>query len=200
MKHSTTDVPTAFDVLLEEIEAEIGFVDKAGALAFEQRNHDQARQALERADYLTAFRAKVVGLRDEWYADLKPTKEMPIGEEEDQSASRRNLGRLKKGRKTPEAVYYRPILQALVDLGGSANLNDVLERVGGMVKGILKPVDYEPMPSDPDQVRWRNTAQWARYTMVKERLLRDDSPRGIWEVTDRGRKMLTTYEQTSEKD
>ena len=28
---------------------------------------------------------------------------------------------------------------------------------------VLKPVDYEPLASDPDELRWRNTARWARH-------------------------------------
>jgi hypothetical protein len=189
MKHNATDVFAAFDVLLEEIEAEIGLVDKAGAQAFEQRDYDRARDALERAGHLTAFRTKVASLRDEWNANLGPTQSI-ANREEEEHASQRNLGRLKKGRKTPETAYFRPILQALVDLGGSANLNEVLDQVEPMVKKSLKPIDFEPLASDPSQIRWRNTAQWARFTMVQQDLLNSDSPRGVWEITDKGRRYL----------
>lgn len=36
----------------------------------------------------------------------------------------------------------------------------------------------------------RNTAQWARNSMVKEGLMASDSPRGIWEITDEGEQWL----------
>ncbi|MFN3396352.1 MAG: winged helix-turn-helix domain-containing protein, partial [Thermodesulfovibrionales bacterium] len=38
--------------------------------------------------------------------------------------------------------------------------------------------------------RWENTAQWCRNTLVQEGLLSSDSPRGIWEITAEGEKLL----------
>ncbi len=67
-------------------------------------------------------------------------------------------------------------------------MNEILDRVGETMKDILKPVDYEPLASDPDMPRWRNAAQWARWMMVKEGWLKADSPRGIWEITEAGKK------------
>ena len=54
-------------------------------------------------------------------------------------------------------------------------------------KNILNSYDYEPLPSNPKQKRWENTAQWAKNTMVNEGLLAKDSPWGIWEITDKGK-------------
>jgi hypothetical protein len=59
------------------------------------------------------------------------------------------------------------------------------------MKPILKDVDHEPLASDPDMPRWRNSAQWARNTMRQEGLLKDDSPHGTWEITEAGRARLT---------
>ena len=84
-------------------------------------------------------------------------------EDEETRAERRNLGKLRKGLRTPEAAYYKP---------------------------ILKDVDYDPLASGPDNPRWRNAGQWARNSMVNEGLLKRDSPRGIWEITDAGRQVL----------
>ena len=58
------------------------------------------------------------------------------------------------------------------------------------LKKSLGPVDFEPLPSSPDVPRWRNTAQWSRNTMVKEGLLRDDSPRGLWQISKAGQQIL----------
>ncbi|MFO7166894.1 MAG: winged helix-turn-helix domain-containing protein [Chloroflexota bacterium] len=54
----------------------------------------------------------------------------------------------------------------------------------------LTEVDYQPLNSDPSESRWRNAAQWARNAMVKEGLLKTDSPRGIWEISESGRQRL----------
>ncbi len=44
--------------------------------------------------------------------------------------------------------------------------------------------------ADGKTIRWRNTAQWARNTLREEGLIRDDTPRGIWAISDAGRKWL----------
>ena len=37
---------------------------------------------------------------------------------------------------------------------------------------------------------WRNTAQWVRNDLREEGLIRDDPPRSIWEITEKGRQWL----------
>jgi restriction endonuclease Mrr len=54
-----------------------------------------------------------------------------------------------------------------------------------MVKPHLSPVDEERLPSG-NGYRWHRKANWERYYMVREGLLRDDSPQGIWELTETG--------------
>jgi hypothetical protein len=39
-------------------------------------------------------------------------------------------------------------------------------------------------------IRWRNTAQWARNDMRNQGLLAATSPTGIWEITQRGQTYL----------
>ncbi len=90
---------------------------------------------------------------------------------------------------TPVKAYWAPILSALVDAGGSAHGNQVIERVGEKMKGILKPKDYESLSSGVD-IRWRNRVAWQRFNMTRQGLLRSDSPRGVWEITPEGRKWL----------
>ncbi|MGH9772749.1 MAG: winged helix-turn-helix domain-containing protein [Candidatus Acidiferrales bacterium] len=87
-------------------------------------------------------------------------------------------------------AYFAPILTTLSEMGGRAKMSDVLPGVEKKIKGLLKKVDYEPLASDQEMPRWRNTAQWARNSMVKEGLLKPDSPRGVWEISDGGRQWL----------
>jgi len=101
------------------------------------------------------------------------------------------MGRLQRGVRTPEDAFYQPILKVLNESGGSAKVNDILAKVKQLMSGVLTQVDYEPLPSQPETPRWSNAAQWARNTMVKEGLLKSNSPWGIWEITDAGRKYLT---------
>ena len=105
-------------------------------------------------------------------------------------SKRRDLGRLAAGVKTPQADFREPILRALSAMGGRGKVQDVLDRVEILVGASLKAVDKQPLPSDPKQPRWRNTAQWARLELANEGLLRDDSPRGVWELSQAGSSHL----------
>jgi restriction system protein len=196
IENNPQDVFSAFEILLEEVEAEIDFVTNVGSKAFDGRDLERAKEALERAGLLTAFRDKLAVLRSEWNA-LAAVAEQD--EDEETKEARRNLGRLRKGLRTPEAEYRVPILSVLTEMGGKAKAADVLERVGHIMKPRLKPVDFEPLASGPDNPRWRNAAQWARNSMVKEGLLKANSPRGVWEIGEAGRQFLQEQENQAKR-
>ncbi|MDA0237719.1 MAG: hypothetical protein O3B03_04320, partial [Proteobacteria bacterium] len=117
IENNPTSVVAAFEMLLEEIEAEIEFVNRVGARSFEARDYDRAKEALERAAQVSSFRDKTDSLRREW-------ESLFASEDDDEGteahADRRNLGRLRRGLRTREEAYFRPILEALQALGGSA--------------------------------------------------------------------------------
>jgi len=53
IENNPTNVVAAFEILLEEIEAEIDFINQVGAKGFEKRDYDQAKKALEQAKLLS---------------------------------------------------------------------------------------------------------------------------------------------------
>ncbi|MDQ3706443.1 MAG: winged helix-turn-helix domain-containing protein [Chloroflexota bacterium] len=91
---------------------------------------------------------------------------------------------------TPQKAYRIPILKALDQLGGSAPVENVLQRVYEIMGSQLTEADKEILKSKPEKPRWRIMARWARFHMIKEGLLRKDSPYGYWEITDLGRQYL----------
>ena len=191
IEDNPTNVLAAFEILLEELEAEIECITKAGSGAFASRDYDRARAALVRADQATVFREQIATLRAEW-EKLALASSTEGGEAEE--TEQHNLGRLRRGLRTRESAYIKPILQVLSQLGGSAKTDEVLSRVQKVMKGTLREVDYEPLVSDPEMPRWRNTAQWARHSMVQSGLLKSDSPRGTWEMTETGLKLIAEFE------
>jgi len=154
------EVHIAFEILLEEIEQVANSINDAGAEAFQKGAYDEARRMIEIATRLTEFRERVKALQDEWRSIF--TGYAPEG-------------RMRR-RKRPKRL--------------KAEMSKVLDLVERKMRGILNDYDYQPLPSDPNTIRWRNTAQWCRNTMVREGLLKSDSPRGIWEISERGRKAL----------
>ena len=96
--------------------------------------------------------------------------------------------RAKEGEITPQTDYTLPILEALIEMGGSGRMRDVLDRVFIKIKNQLKPKDIEKLPSGT-AIRWKNKAQWERQRLKSEGYLKKDSPHGIWEITDEGKKL-----------
>lgn len=189
-----SDVMAAFDILLEIIEDAIAAANRASVASMQSEDYDLARKHLDRSEAITHFRDKVTALRDEWFSVANlGTEEIDDAQQTD-SLFRRNLGRLPRGIRTPESAFAKPILEALVELGGSAPIGNVIDSVEPKLKSKLKDVDYQPLPSDPNTLRWRNTAQWARHDLVTQGLLKSDSPRGIWEISDKGRQWLNNVQ------
>lgn len=184
-----TNVVAAFEILLEQIETEIDLLNRLGASAFSKREYDTASRLAERGKSVTTFRQKIAALRREWET-IAISKTAVDEDDEEIQAERRNLGRLQRGLRTPEEAYYEPVLKVLVDFGGAGKLSDVLPQVEQLMRSTLSPVDYEPLASDKDVPRWRNAAQWARLTLVREGFMKPDSPRGLWEITEEGRRRL----------
>ena len=178
------EMNTAFEILLKEIELVTNSLNEEGAAAFKAGDYDAARRAIEEATRLADFREKVKALQKEWasLALKRPHR----------GAKARHAGksRLPRGLRTPEDAFRRPILEALLELGGKAPTGKVLDLVGEKMKAVLTKYDLEPLPSDPKSIRWRNTAQWCRNTLVREGLMKSDSPHGMWEISDLGRKVL----------
>lgn len=178
------EVNTAFEMLLEEIEIVANCLNEEGAAAFKSGNYDAARQAIEEATHLAEFREKVKMLQKEWasFAINRPRRAA--------KTRRVRKSRLPRGLRTPEEAFRVPILEALEELGGKAPIVKVLELVEEKMRAVLNEHDYEPLPSDSKSTRWRNTAQWCRNALVREGLMKKDSPYGIWEISDAGRKFL----------
>jgi oligoribonuclease NrnB/cAMP/cGMP phosphodiesterase (DHH superfamily) len=66
----------------------------------------------------------------------------------------------------------------------------VLDRVGVKTKSVLNTYDRKPLSSGKILVRWKNTAQWCRNTLVREGLMKSDSAHDVWEISEIGRKRL----------
>jgi len=75
-------------------------------------------------------------------------------------------------------------------LPGFELIQNNLQRVTELKLLIGNTTDRQPLPSCPNTVRWRNTAQWSRNSLVQEGLMKADSSWGIWKISDRGGEAL----------
>jgi restriction system protein len=80
--------------------------------------------------------------------------------------------------------YFGPLLDALRELGGSGTPDEVVERIALDLK-IPEDIQNELIPSG--EQRFRNQVRWARMHLAREGLI-GSSERGVWSLTERGRK------------
>jgi predicted dehydrogenase len=185
----TDDVSAALHLLGDSLEAEVQRINTEGSQAMQVGDYDTAQAVIDFAKRLTAFRAKVNDLGEEWMK-LEELRDKATAEVQ-QIVSKRFFGKSKKGLITPHLDYCKPLLEVLEQMGGSGKTKDVLDQLGEKMKPILKPKDYEPHESHPKQIRWRNHAQWARNQMANiDGRMKKDSPRGIWEISPAGKFWL----------
>ena len=184
-------IGTAFDQLLDEMKRRIIIVR-------EQINDANARSDFEQVMALGSIAQMLKGALSEIevieatvIAIMPCTESTSTDTTQQQESSQLAMtksGRLAKGLRTPDTMYASHILAALNELGGQSTIQAVTDRVGQRMTSILNHYDYQMLPSQPDIVRWRNAVAWVRQMLVDQGLLRDDSPRGVWELSDKGRE------------
>jgi len=92
------------------------------------------------------------------------------------------------GKKLPQKEFRLPLMKAVLELGGSADVSAVRRLMEKKVAPQLSNADYEPVSGgDP---RWWNAICWERANLVREGLFMTDSPRGVWELSEKGKQLL----------
>lgn len=95
--------------------------------------------------------------------------------------------RSRKG-KTPQKAFRHALLATLCSLGGSATVADVRKTIEPRIASHLRPGDHDRVSTgDP---RWWNAVCWERMDCVREGLLVNGSPRGVWAITDKGKRFV----------
>jgi restriction system protein len=87
--------------------------------------------------------------------------------------------------------WFGPVLDALRALGDSGTPDEVIERVA-KDEGLSDDQLNEVISSG--DLRFRNQVQWARYYLAQAGLI-DRSQRGVWSLTEQGRKTSLTPDQ-----
>jgi len=179
----------AFDMLLETLEIIIPALNHQTKQLMDEKNYPEAKEVIAKAEAVITFQAKVRALRDEWVMiNVPPTKKQTHTRKK--KSARSTPSKLRKGLRTSDKEFRMPILNVLVSLGGSANRQRVFDELERNMSDQLNTYDWMPLPSNSNITRWKNTAAWARQSLVKDGFIASDSPTGIWEITAAGRRAL----------
>ena len=101
----------------------------------------------------------------------------------------------RRGNKLPQKEFRMPLLETLRDLGGKSAVKTIRERLEPKIAPRLAEADYAPVSTG--EPRWWNAACWERHDLVRDGLLKNDSERGVWELSERGRQFLASRRQSA---
>ena len=92
------------------------------------------------------------------------------------------------GKKTPQKAFRGPLLALLKKHNGKIYRSQALKELEARLSDQLTDHDKADISSGP--VRWEKSAEWEVRSMREEGLLKpvSETPRGIWALTDQGRK------------
>ena len=90
----------------------------------------------------------------------------------------------------PRRNYGIPILKALESLGGAGATHQVLDMVYQYMEEANELREIDKSRRSDGQFYWDNRTQDMRRELINKGLMRDDSPWGIWEISDAGRVHL----------
>lgn len=197
MKTGSRESVTRLQAILRELGAVKDRLRKEGAKALIAGQYETAQLAVELTKNIEEFIETTTTLKRRWEDSLATAKRQPS---ERKGPVCTPLPEQKRTRhRTPEDAMRSPILEALVELGGSGTSKEVLALVEQKLRDRLTDLDYQPVPSNPKEPRWRNTARWCRYGLIQEGLLKPDSPRGIWGISESGLKALQEQGNASDR-
>lgn len=183
------DVAVALSLLSETLGVEQKRINDESSKAMQAGDYETAKAVIDFGERLLVFQTRVEGLAGEW-EELEERRDASTPEVQ-AIVSKRFFGRRKKGELTPQSEYFRPILEALVEMGGSGDCKDIIAKVGEKMKSTLRPQDYEHRKSTGALLVWVNNTQWARDEMANhDGRMKPKKKTGIWEISEKGRKWL----------
>lgn len=95
---------------------------------------------------------------------------------------------VRQGRLTPRNTLIRAIVQVMEQMCNSGSNKEIHQKLKLVLADVLTPEDYELDSSG--RVTWYHQVDWARMFMVKIGMMRNDSPRGIWELSKNYQKLM----------
>jgi len=175
------DVTQEKEAQLREIAKSVERLEKAGVAVPDALRGEKTRLAAELAVQSEGL-AAMNRLADEM-AEVLQDLEARVGRNGQPGDKKQTRRKRSRSPKTGNDVLREHILRALKKLGGSAHVTEVLEEMGRQLEGNLLPGDLE-WRETAKECAWQNNARWERHQMVKDGLLRSDSPRGHWQIRE----------------
>jgi hypothetical protein len=95
------------------------------------------------------------------------------------------------GKLTPPKDFWKPILESMIERGGSASRKEYKKDVEKKIGWKLLPGDFEH--NLDGTLKWNKQVDFQRLAMVKAGLIRKGSKKGSWEITELGRRWFNSH-------
>jgi hypothetical protein len=103
----------------------------------------------------------------------------------------RRATRPSNGKRLSLEELRQPLMETIYEMGGSVRAGALRPVMRERLSFRLASDDLEPLSSGEE--RWWNATRWERHQLVEEGLLRSDSERGTWELSEKGASLVETW-------
>ena len=178
------DIRRVLATMRKEIQKEVKTASKALDQAFETQDYERIHEVSGRVVQLETMANQASGLQANWNS--------LFGGEVENGTKRTKP--VKSGPLTPKKAYFKPILKALVSLGGAGKPADVIDLVYQKMEAVLTDADRNSTEGgNPDYPRWKTASYSTRSLLIKQELLKANSPKGVWEISVKGRNYVASF-------
>lgn len=161
------EVTKAIRLLARQIRLATKEANQLAAKRLARGDYAGAQSLINVAQSISAFGSEVSGLNCRW-REVRSTGKPP---------------KMEKGTRTPLWEFYRPILQALVALGGDATRKEIEGKLEEMFAGSFK--DGDLVIAAGGLPRWKVMVGRARKHMIAEGFVTADNLLK-WKITSKG--------------
>ncbi|MBE0635606.1 winged helix-turn-helix domain-containing protein [Candidatus Bipolaricaulota bacterium] len=179
------DVNEALQALEDAVRSTLEAAKVHGARAFETGQFELAKRAADDGKTIEAFVEEVARIKRRWENLQNVSQESTRSLDAPVHVRSQNHS----GDPINPEVLIQSILRVLEDMGGTAQRDDVIERLEQTLTEAQKTSNGESAAAGLP-VGWGEMLMAAQKMMVKRGLLHARPQRGIWQITPQGRLLL----------
>lgn len=193
----------AFDQLIQSIESELALLKQEGKQHFENDEISLVRETLDKAEKIRAFILEINSMKEKWeqnFPTSKPRSEIEFDDDIDDDGEDKEEEEVepdddyKDEEKIPDnqsqklfssqSDFYQPLLQAMVDLGGGGEKDEVINQMKKNIVNDGGNLNETRQRNKQNSMVWKQSFRNAIVSLENEGYISGYS------ITDKGREYL----------
>lgn len=203
---SITDIIKSFEICREKIQSHIHELKLISSDEILNGSLEEAQKILAKISPVEISANKLLEFHDEFISTIQSVNIQSNGsgdngELSNQSKSAKvsgervsnNLRNFKSTESFVSQIEFRlSILKALIYLGGSAHVNDVMKFIEKDMRKKLQESDFQ-IPKGDELKRWEKMVKQEREIMEAKGLVNENASTGVWEIAQTGIDYLSNH-------